>query len=225
MLTVEAIEVLNRCPVIVYPQTGEGTQKAGSLALDTVRQAVNLKEKTLVPVQFQMSRQTDPARDSYGELVKACTSYLDEGKDVAFISIGDVSLYSSAGPLMLCLKNLGYGVRAVAGVNAFSAAACAAVLDMAEKDSALTIIPGDAYYKSGMLDAALSLPGAKILMKMNRHLKDCVDSVARAGLLERSTLVQHCSLPAERMISGSALLDLPEDSLSASYLSVVIICG
>ncbi len=220
LLTVEALDVLLRCPVIAYPQTGGGTH-----AFDTVRRAIDVGGKILVPVRFQMSHQSLSPYDSYGELVGTCSSYLDAGKDVAFVSVGDVSLYSSAGTLLQLLKTKGYEVRAVAGVNAFSAAACACALDVADADSPVSIIPGDASYKSGKIDAMLAQPGTKIFMKMNRHLKECVESVVRAGLIESAVLVQRCSLPGERILSGKALLALPEEILAASYLSVLIVRG
>ena len=52
LLTLKAIRLLERCPVIAAPRTKSGEM----LALDIASAAVDLKEKTIVPLYFSMER-------------------------------------------------------------------------------------------------------------------------------------------------------------------------
>ena len=55
LLTLKALRTLEHCPVIAAPRTRSGEM----LALDIVRQAISLEGKTILPLDFTMSR--DPA--------------------------------------------------------------------------------------------------------------------------------------------------------------------
>ena len=52
LLTLQAANILKRCPVIAAPQTKSGQM----LALDIARSALDLREKEVLPLSFTMSR-------------------------------------------------------------------------------------------------------------------------------------------------------------------------
>ena len=52
LMTLKAVRVLERCPVIAAPRTKSGEM----LALDIAAAAVDLGEKTIVPLYFSMER-------------------------------------------------------------------------------------------------------------------------------------------------------------------------
>ena len=53
LLTLQAANILKRCPVIAAPQTKSGQM----LALDIARSALDLREKEILPLSFTMSRE------------------------------------------------------------------------------------------------------------------------------------------------------------------------
>ena len=228
LLTVQALQVLEACELVCFPETAKEAASVLSpashhLAYDAVSGAVNLAEKQLLFCPMPMSLDPTRAREAYEATAALCEEPLSCGKDVAFVSIGDVSLYSTAAHLARVIASRGHPIAFVAGVTSVSAAACACALALAGKESAVTLLPADAYYRRGALTAALRAAGTKVLLKAGRHLADILSLIASEGLLSQTYLVQNVTLPTERRYSGEALLKLPDDVFLHSYLSVIIV--
>ena len=61
LLTLKAVRVLERCPVLAAPRTASGAMTA----LDIARQAADLEGKTLLPLYFTMSRDKEQQRAAH----------------------------------------------------------------------------------------------------------------------------------------------------------------
>ncbi len=224
-LTLEAIQVLERCPVICFPETDAHAEQKHHIAYDAVNGAVSLSEKKLLFFPIAMTRNREKILEEYHRIAMSCAEVLHEGKDVAFCAIGDVSLYATAWHIAALVEDLGFTVSFVSGVNSFSAAACAAGLSLVDRDDSLTIIPGDAFYSKGKLEAALRAEGTKVLMKHARHLSEILLLIDRLGLLGDSVLVQKASMADQRIIRGQDLRSLGDDVMADAYLSLLIVQG
>ena len=219
-LTLEAIRALKSCGVIFYPQSEKNT-----IALDTISQTceIGLSQKTLVPCRFSMTREEEKRAAEYEKISSDCEDFLKSGKSAAFLSIGDVSLYSTAARLARKIKSHGFEVKFISGVNSFSAAACSAQISLAERDEKITVIPADAFFASGKLKSALKDEGTKILMKMARHLKEIISLLNEENLIQNAVLAQKVSLPDEKIFKAEEILNLNEEDFKNAYLSVMII--
>ncbi|MBR1721216.1 MAG: precorrin-2 C(20)-methyltransferase [Treponema sp.] len=222
MLTLQATEILRECHVIFYPES-----EKNNIALDSISRipGLALSQKTLIPCRFSMTQDKQKSSAEYGAIVKVCENFLREGKSVAMLSIGDVSLYSTAARTARLIQSHGFEVCLLPGVNSFSAAACASALSLCEQDEKLSIIPGDAFYIEGKLKSALQDEGTKVLMKMGRHLRKIVSLLQEMDLIQKSTLVQKATLEGEKKFSAGQILALSEKDLESSYLSVLIVKG
>lgn len=103
LLTIKALRVLGECPVLACPQTHSGEM----LALDIVRQAMDVSGKTILPLHFAMSRDEAVQRAAHEKAVDEVCRYLDQGQDVAMPNLGDVSIYSTYCYLMELVKQRG----------------------------------------------------------------------------------------------------------------------
>lgn len=220
LLTLQAIRILKSCEVIFYPESERNT-----IALDSISQAagIDFSQKTLVPCHFSMSGNPEKTSLEYEKISAECEIFLNEGKSVAMLSIGDVTLYSTAARTARLIKSHGFDVEFSAGVNSFSQAACSATLSLCERDEKLTVIPGDSYYTNGKIKAALTDEGTKVLMKMGRHLKEIISILNELDLIQNATLVQKASLPEEKIFCGEELLHLSEKDFESAYLSIIIV--
>lgn len=225
MMTKQAVDVLNKCEVIFYPCTagGKPDSEKTNISYDTAEDAVDIRSKTLIQADFSMSRDAGVIRRNYESVAGACLDYLVRGIDVAFISLGDVSLYSTAASVASIVKKQGHEIVFIPGVTSVSAAACACALDVAGRDTPVTLIPGDALFTSGMLMAELESPGTKIIMKSGRHLDGIIKLIHAMDMEERCFLVQNCSMPSQKIYSGAQFDCLDADVFSDSYLSVLIV--
>ena len=225
LLTVQAVRVLNACEVICFPKTAGDGGESHHIAYDAVSEAVDLKTKDVRFFQIPMTRDRTVVCAEYERISRECAELVRGGNSVAFVSIGDVSLYATGSHIAERVQSLGCEVRFVAGVTSFSVAACAGAISLAQRDEMVTIIPADAFYIEKKLKSALCADGTKILMKMGRHLREIIALIGECDLFGRTVLVQKASLPDERVFRGEAIRQMREEAFDAAYLSVIIVRG
>lgn len=195
LLTVKALRVMGECPVLACPQSKSGEM----LALDIVRQAMDISGKTILPLQFTMSRDEAVLRAAHEKAAGEVCRYLEQGQDVAMPNLGDVSIYSTYCYLMELVRGRGFETRMVAGVPSFCAVAARLGISLTEKNSPLHIAPG-----SFDLKEALCWPGNKILMKSGSQMPDVLQAVEKYADPGRSAMVSNCGLPNERVFADLA---------------------
>lgn len=210
LITLKAVRVLTRCPVIAAPQTRSGEM----LALDIVRGAVDLAGKTILPLTFTMSQDKAVLQASHEAAADAVQAHLDRGEDVAMPNLGDVSIYATWGYVMEVLNRRGYETVMIPGVPSFCAAAARLNATLVSWGSPLHIIP----VGKGPVAPLVEQPGGKVLMKAGRGLNEIAQALGRTGQLDRAALVENCGLPTERVWTDWDRL--PQD---VGYFATVIV--
>lgn len=206
LMTVKAVRVLERCPVIAAPMTKSGR----TLALDIAGQGADLRGKEILPLVFAMERDEAARRQAHRAAAEAVAAVLDRGLDVAMVNLGDVSIYATAGYVIALLRAMGYETVMVPGVASFSAVAARLGCSLTEMDAPLHIIPAG----SGIVEDCLDLPGTKVLMKPGRQLP-AVKRALEARKLSYAA-VRDCGLPTEQVCRE----DVPEDG--GYFLTLVV---
>ena len=201
LITVKALKTIKSCPVIAAPRTGNGDM----VALDIVWRTGILSEsaeiaeefdKKILAMDFTMDKDPAKRKENYRKNAEAAASYLDNGQDVAMVTLGDVSLYSTVHYIADELTSRGYEIIMVPGVPSFSAAAASLAIPLAEMDAPVHIIPSVRNNSDDYLD----LPGTKVLMKAGRHLHRTLDELDRRGLLDVTSLAVNCGMDDEILI-------------------------
>lgn len=211
LLTLQAANILKRCPVIAAPQTKSGQM----LALDIAQGALDLREKEILPLSFTMSHEPALREESYQTAARQIEAFLQKGLDVAMVNLGDVSVFATAYYILERIREDGFQTVMAPGVTSFSAVAARLGCSLTQIDAPLHIIPA-----SADLDRALQLPGTKVLMKSGSAIHEMVRALERAGLLDRAALVADCGLPTEQIYRD--LRELPEN---LSYFATIIVQG
>ncbi len=211
LLTVKALRVLGECPVLACPQTASGEM----LALDIVRSAMDVSQKTILPLHFAMSRDKAVQRAAHERAAEELCRLLAQGQDVAMPNLGDVSIYSTYCYLMTLVRERGFEARMVAGVPSFCAVASRLGVSLTEMNSPLHILPG-----SFDLEQALHWPGNKILMKSGSQMPAVLQAIEAHASLEKSAMIQNCGLPDERVFPNLAQR-APEES--TGYFATVVV--
>ena len=211
LLTLKAVRCLERCPVLVAPQTASGRM----LALDIARGAADLRGKIILPLHFAMSRDSEVLKASHAAAADAVRAHLDAGRDVALLNLGDVSIYATYGYLEEILTAQGYAAVRIAGVPSFCAAAARLGQSLTGgMEQPLTIAPGR------HVDQVLAAPGAKVLMKTGRRLPKTLDALRERGLLANSAMVCNCGLPDEAVFPALTDYDPAQD---AGYFATILV--
>ena len=208
LLTRQACRVLEVCDVIAAPRT-----KAGRiLALDIAGGAVDIKNKTILPLDFTMAHDAAVREESYRTAAGAIEAALAAGRDVAMVNLGDVSVYATAYYILERVRSDGFEVVMCPGVTSFCAVAARLGRSLTRMEEPLHILPG-----SMDMDSALTLEGTKVLMKSGRAIHETVDALERHGLAARAGMVADCGLETEQVYTD--LRQLPEE---ISYFATIV---
>lgn len=160
LLTLKALRLIRENPVIAVP----GNDIKASVAYQIVKGAYpKLDEKELIPVAMPMTKDRAVLEDNHNKAADAVESYLKQGKNVVFLTLGDPTIYSTYLYVHKRILERGYQAEIVSGITSFCAVAARLNMGLAEMAEPLHVIP--ATYKAEEMDELLKLPGTKVLMK------------------------------------------------------------
>ena len=208
LLTRQACRVLEVCDVIAAPRTKAGRM----LALDIAGGAVDMRGKTILPLDFTMAHDAAVREESYRTAAGAIEAELTTGRDVAMVNLGDVSVYATAYYILERVRSDGFEVVMCPGVTSFCAVAARLGRSLTRMEEPLHILPG-----SAELDNALALPGTKVVMKSGKAIHETAEALKRHGLLANAGMVADCGLETEQVYTD--LRQLPEE---ISYFATIV---
>ena len=207
LMTQKAIRLIRENDVIAVPGQDAKASVAYGIAAAMVPE---LAQKELVPVPMPMTRDKERLRKAHVEGARLIESYLNQGKNVVYLTLGDPSIYGSFSYLQRLLLSDGYPVETVPGVPSFSAAAARLNLPLVEGDEPLHVAPG-----AHDMGETLRLPGTCVLMKASGPLGETKARLKSSG--KEVFAVENCGMEAEKLYRG--VETLPDD---AGYLSLII---
>lgn len=214
LITLKALRVLERVPVIAAPQAQRGEESiAGEIVL-AVLGPEKLREKEFLPLHFPMTRERAALEAAWAEAAAQVVARLRTQKDVAFVTLGDPAFYSTFPYLERAVKAVDPAAKiaVVPGVNAF--AACAAAGGVAvQGEERFAVVPATA---GADLAPVIERFDCTVVLKAGRHLDAVRAAVARAGLGEKAQLFERCGFPDGRQ---GPLAAFPV----ADYLSLVVV--
>ena len=206
LMTLKAVRVIRECGAIALP----GESPRASVAYRIAAAAVpSLAEKALLPIPVPMVK--DPARVAAAQVdaAAAIESILEKGQDVAYLTLGDPSLYSSFTGIRRRLEADGHAVQTVPGVTSFCAAASRLGMPLAEWDEPLSVVPA-AHSLDGLAGS-----GNCVIMKPSGRLAEIRSLLRDSG---RSVgMVENCAMPGERVFIGADAI--PDE---AGHFSLII---
>ena len=209
LLTVKAVRVLREADVVLVPDASSGDKVALNIAKDYLRdKQIQLVKTPMVRDKAVMDAAHEQAADTIGAL-------LDEGKQVAFLTLGDPAIYSTYMYIHQKVLRRGYAVEVVPGIPSFCAAAARLNQSLCLGKEPLTIIPAS-HDQNDLMD----LPGNKVFMKAGRSILELQQTLADKGLLDGASMVENCSMENEHVYPH--FVDLKEPS---GYFSLVIVKG
>ena len=120
LITLKAVRIIEQSPVIAVPKTGESRRVALSIAEQTIP---HIHEKEVLSLHFPMTKDKCMIDTNRDEIAKQIIDILKEGKDIAFLTLGDPSVYSTYWYIHQRVVKQGYQAQMIAGVPSFCAVA------------------------------------------------------------------------------------------------------
>ncbi len=213
LITIKAKRILSEAEVIAFPKTAlEKASLAWSIAAD---QGVGGKEQ--LELLFPMSSDQKVLRESWNAAAGRIREKLEEGKRVAFITLGDPTVYSTYMYIHQQLVATGYAAEIIPGVPSFCAAAAKAGISLAENRETVAILPSADQPNS--LAGVLSSFDNIVLMKVSRDWAGLKAVLKAEGLLETAVLASRCGMEGERITTHLEAVD----EADLSYFTTVIV--
>lgn len=189
LLTLKAVRILQACEVLAVPRTG-GER---TLALDILRQAMDISRHEIVYLDFLMTKSPEAREGNHRENARKILHFLRAGRSVAMPNLGDVSVYSTYSYMARRAGDEGFETVMVPGVPSFCAAACALNISLTEMEKPLHLIP----CSHDCLPDTQGLSGTKVFMKPPRDLSVLQRFFDDPGL--DAAAVQNCGLSDEKL--------------------------
>ena len=207
LITRKAERILREADVVAVPDKGAGEKTA----LRIVEDLVAGKELLFCPTPMVRDRAVLGA--CYEKIAGDLCALLDQGRTVAFITLGDPTVYSTYIYVHKKVAERGYEAELIPGVPSFCAVAARLGTSLCEGAERLLIVPAS-HDPSDSLDVKAN----KVFMKAGKGLGELKDLLDRRGLLDRASMVANCGMEGERVFPR--LSDVGEGS---GYFSIVLV--
>lgn len=219
LLTLKAIRILNKIPCICVPK---GKEEGNSLALSIVEKILNLSDKEIIEAYFPMKK-TKSTEDceldiKWQNIVNIILNRLNKGIDMAFITIGDPTLYSTFFYLYNRLFDLNpdLNIEIIPGVSSINAAAARAKISLGLGDEKIAILPANyMIYMKKIMEAFDTV----VLMKVHKSFRTILKGLESENLIDKAVYISKVGMEDEKVFKD--IRQVTEDDLN--YLSLVVI--
>lgn len=208
LMTLKAVRRIREMDVIAIPHSDKNICTAYQIAKAAVPE---IEEKECLYLPMPMTKDKKVLEDSHESAAKAVMERLDRGENVGFITLGDVTIYSTCSYLLERLWKKGYATRLESGITSFCAVAARLGIPLVTGAQELHVIPASYQIKD-----ALKLPGVKVLMKAGRQMKAVKEEIGAGGF--EAVMVENCGMSDERVYHS--LGEIPDE---AGYYSLIIV--
>lgn len=208
LLTLKAVRLLARLPVLAWPAPLEGEGMARTIAASHIGPG-----KIEIAIRLSFAPGRSDADQAYDAAALAIAGHLEAGRDVGLLCEGDPLFFGSFAYVLERLEGR-FPIQVVPGVSSVMAAAAALARPLALQDERLAIIPST--LAEDAIAAMLEASDAAALMKVGRHLPKLRRVLKRLGLEDRAFLAERVGLEGERLIA------LPEVD-QAFYFSLILV--
>jgi precorrin-2/cobalt-factor-2 C20-methyltransferase len=216
LLTLKAVKVLKE---VSHVFAASSSKNDYSLARDIVKSHLALD----IPVDqlaFPMTFDSNHLEDAWQANCEKVVEILQQGKNVAFLTLGDPLTFSTFIYLMrkIRLRLPGVNVTTIPGVTSFQAAAACANVPLAEGEEVITIISGAK--GQTRLREVVEFSDNVILMKTYKQFPQILAQIEEAGLKDRCCFISRCGLEGEIVERDFAKM---VEMKQPHYLSLMIV--
>ena len=197
LITLKSVKILNRVQVVF---AASSTKNSHSLAVNIAK--THIPETTSIRMlSFPMTKDEKETRNSWAENAGIIINELIQGKDAAFITVGDSMTYSTFGYILSHIKASApyVTIESIPGITSYQAAAARLNTPLVEGEESLLVTSG---VKGGDRLRQFSVkPENVVLMKAYRNVKDIICAVDESGLFQDCVGISKCGLPGEEIVT------------------------
>ena len=210
-ITQQAMEAIKECSLLFFPNKSREECVSYGIVKSLLTEA-GKKEECFF--DFPMTSDKNLLEKSHEAAAEKIISYLKEGRNVAFITLGDPLLYSTFFYVFKIIKARNFDTEIINGISSVFSSAGKLGLNLTEGDSQLHIVPVNQNFNEAEV---LKMKGTLVFMKAGRHLSELLDFLRRKQEeIEFLGAVSRCGMSNERIYRN-----LSDFSREKDYLTVV----
>jgi precorrin-2/cobalt-factor-2 C20-methyltransferase len=215
LISLKGLRLLQQAPVIAFPA---GIGGKPGVAEQIIRDWGQPQQVRLA-LGFPYVQDPQTLEAAWFKAAATVWQYLALGQDVAFVSEGDVSFYSTFSYLAQTLRNHHpeVEIQTIPGICSPLAAAAALGVPLTTGSDRLVILP--AIYTVAELEAVLEWAEVVVLLKVSSVYAQVWSVLSRRNLLDHSYVVERAT--STQQVIYHPLQDLPD--LQLPYFSLMII--
>ncbi len=216
LVTRRAVEVLRQADRVLAPTTSAAAVGRAEAIVRDAAPGVAVER-----VSFVMEVATDARRAALEAAADRIVERLDAGERVAFVTIGDPSIYSTFGSLADAVRERrpAVPIEVVPGIMAFQDLAARTATALVDGTEHLVLVPAHAAADGTTLAAAAADPHAAVVIyKGGAQVGHIAATLADLDRLDGALLGELLGLPGGRVAALADVADRP-----ASYLATLIV--
>lgn len=214
LLTVRAVHTIEQVDVIIAPKT---EKKDGSVALSIAKPYLKADVQIVYQVFPMIKGFAKTHTADWQKNTDEIMALLQQGKNVAFLTLGDPMFYSTYIYIFRRLEKAGAQIETVPGVSAYAAIASKIGYPIVEGDNVLSIIPATA--PLAKIEQALKASDHAVLMKVYKNFPEIVQLLEQNDMLEQAALVSRSGLDGECVLRGE---ELKQHDEPLNYLTTIL---
>jgi len=217
LLTIKAVRIIKDVDIIFAPFS---TKNEYSVALSII--SPYIKEETeIIRLQFPMTKDKAVLQDAWKRNAEKIASYLTDGRDGAFITLGDPMTYSTFGYIERILRrsHREIDIKIIPGITSYHAAAAVSKTVLAKANESFAVISGTANKEK--LKNILTQVDSAAILKVYKNYREIIELISKESLIKECIFVSKCGLMGEKIIYG--IEDMKELNEIPSYLSLLIL--
>ena len=211
LLTIKAVNAIQKCSVIAVPKTGNDERTAFSI--------INkyLGGKELLECRFPMEQDIAKRKEARQLAANHIIQVLESGKDVGFVTLGDPTIYSTYMYVHDIIASQGFDAEIIPGITSYTAAAAALGVALCEGDEILTIIPAR---HNKNINELLDYPGNKVIMKSGANLTHVLKKLKERGYEDKTKIACRVAMDGQRLYTS---IEKYEESPETGYFTLLIV--
>lgn len=208
LLTLKSVRIIKESDIIAIPNTDKDKCAAYKIVKQIIK---DIDDKEFLYIDMPMTKDEEKLKNSHEAGKNIIIENLKEGKNIAFLTLGDPVIYSTYIYIHKLIKEAGYETEIINGITSFCACAAKINEGLVEKSQELHIIPA-----SYQIEESLGFPGTKVLMKSGKKISDVKDKIKEKNL--KAVMIENCGMPDEKIYRS--VEEIPEN---AGYYSLIIV--
>lgn len=215
LITLKAVRILRGVDAVFAAASSHNHHSlASQIASPHLKEGLSIRL-----LNFPMTHKEDELKSAWAENARRVLDTLNQGKNAAFLTLGDPMTYSTFGYLMRTIKEIDPDtpIEIVPGITSYQAGAATCGFVLAEGNESFSVISGA--LGAQRLKEVLKHSDSVVMLKVYRSHNEIIDILDDLDLTDHSMLISRCGLNGERInrnLKGTPNTNPP-------YLSLLLI--